>query len=201
MPNYWISALKEYNSTHKNGWCVYKKGSPQYNDVIKIMTSMKEGNQQYKSKEDVRPNRIDYEKKQELDKAKKPAKKNSKSITTEDLIEEWDSVNLPTLYYQYYDNIEKDIPIFKKVNQLVKKGNVVVPSALVGLLDKQLINKLFEHYGSNKNAINIMEDGLRYIISSINEEATFPDIDTDTYRGYLKHLKAANAKKLYNNLR
>ena len=186
MVNFWISALKEYNASHNNGWCVYKKGTSQYNDVIKIMNRMKQGKQQYKTKEDVKP----VKKKEEV-----------RKVSINDLIEEWDGVNLPILYYQYYNNIEEDIPILKKVNQLVQKGHVVVPSELLGIFsNKELINKLFEHYGSNKKAIDVIDEGLRYIISSINDEATFPEKDMDTYKGYLKHLKAVNARKLYSNL-
>ena len=36
MGNAWIEALKEYNKGH-NKWCVVKKGTPEYNEVKKIM--------------------------------------------------------------------------------------------------------------------------------------------------------------------
>ena len=36
-----IQALKIYNTENKNAWCVYKKGTPQYEEVIKIMKSNK----------------------------------------------------------------------------------------------------------------------------------------------------------------
>ena len=47
-PNKWIRALKEWNSQQmidgkvgrKNIWCIPKKGSPQYDDVRKIMDKL-----------------------------------------------------------------------------------------------------------------------------------------------------------------
>ena len=47
--NKWIRALKEWNGQQmvegkvgrKNIWCIPKKGSPQYNDVRKIMEKLK----------------------------------------------------------------------------------------------------------------------------------------------------------------
>ena len=36
MGNAWIEALKEYNKGHDK-WCVVKKGTPEYNEVKKIM--------------------------------------------------------------------------------------------------------------------------------------------------------------------
>ena len=39
--NTWMMALKEYNQG--GAWCVYKKGTPQYNEVRKIQDRLKRG--------------------------------------------------------------------------------------------------------------------------------------------------------------
>lgn len=48
MGNNWIEALKEYNKGH-NMWCVVKKGTPEYDEVKKIMEKKKP----IKTKDDV----------------------------------------------------------------------------------------------------------------------------------------------------
>lgn len=39
MPNNWINALKEYNKG-KSSFCITRKGSKEYQEVIKIMDKM-----------------------------------------------------------------------------------------------------------------------------------------------------------------
>ena len=41
MPNKWIDALKEHNKG-SNKWCVPKKGTPEYDSIIKTMNKPKE---------------------------------------------------------------------------------------------------------------------------------------------------------------
>ena len=60
MGNAWIEALKEYNKGHQK-WCVVKKGTPEYNEVKKIMEKKqgktpKEPNKMYKDAKSVMPN-------------------------------------------------------------------------------------------------------------------------------------------------
>lgn len=42
MARHWIEALKIYNE-NKEKFCIPKKGSDDYNNVIKIMNDLKEG--------------------------------------------------------------------------------------------------------------------------------------------------------------
>ena len=61
MVNAWIEALKEYNKGHDK-WCVVKKGTPEYNEVKKIMErkqgkTPKEAHTMYKNSKSVMPNR------------------------------------------------------------------------------------------------------------------------------------------------
>ena len=49
MGNAWIEALKEYNKG-KTSWCVVKKGTPEYNEVKKIMERKKDEDQRQKKK-------------------------------------------------------------------------------------------------------------------------------------------------------
>ena len=51
MANAWIEALKEYNKGHDK-WCVVKKGTPEYNEVKKIMERMKDEDQRQKKKKE-----------------------------------------------------------------------------------------------------------------------------------------------------
>ena len=51
MGNAWIEALKEYNKGH-NKWCVVKKGTPEYNEVKKIMERKKDEDQRQKKKKE-----------------------------------------------------------------------------------------------------------------------------------------------------
>ena len=51
MANAWIEALKEYNKGH-NKWCVVKKGTPEYNEVKKIMERKKDEDQRQKKKKE-----------------------------------------------------------------------------------------------------------------------------------------------------
>ena len=48
MGNAWIEALKEYNKGHDK-WCVVKKGTPEYNEVKRIMESKQGKPMKYKS--------------------------------------------------------------------------------------------------------------------------------------------------------
>ena len=51
MGNAWIEALKEYNKGH-NKWCVVKKGTPEYNEVKKIMERKKDEDQRQNKKKE-----------------------------------------------------------------------------------------------------------------------------------------------------
>ena len=51
MGNAWIEALKEYNKG-KTSWCVVKKGTPEYNEVKKIMERKKDEDQRQKKKKE-----------------------------------------------------------------------------------------------------------------------------------------------------
>ena len=51
MANAWIEALKEYNKGHDK-WCVVKKGTPEYNEVKKIMERKKDEDQRQKKKKE-----------------------------------------------------------------------------------------------------------------------------------------------------
>jgi hypothetical protein len=44
MANAWIQALKEYNKNNKNGFCIVKKGTKEYDEVKKLMEKMKANN-------------------------------------------------------------------------------------------------------------------------------------------------------------
>jgi len=44
MANAWVQALKEYNKNNKNGFCIVKKGTKDYDEVKKLMDKIKADN-------------------------------------------------------------------------------------------------------------------------------------------------------------
>jgi hypothetical protein len=112
------------------------------------------------------------------------------------IIEEWDTVNLPYLLFQeqpkIYEAIEKKILTLAK-----RKSSIVIPDLLFFI--KPFLNELFVHYGSNKTALDIIQNGMVYLVTEMgyNQNKIFKD-DTD-YIG--KHFNKANKKTIYNILK
>ena len=113
----------------------------------------------------------------------------------QNIIEEWDMATLPHILYQeepkIYDAIEK------KVNSLEKKGDGVVIADLLFFI-KPFVNELFAHYGSNMNALTIIQDGIEDLIKYINSDVVRHRDDTP-YLG--KFFNQKNKMIIYNLLK
>ena len=112
------------------------------------------------------------------------------------IIEEWDTVNLPYVIYQQqpkiYDAIEKKILTLAK-----KKSSVVIPDLLFFI--KPFLNELFVHYGSNKTALDIIQNGMANLVINMgyNEDKVFKD--NTEYIG--KHFNKTNKEIIYKLLK
>lgn len=110
----------------------------------------------------------------------------------QNIIAEWDSPSIPYIFYQdepkIYDAIEK------KVNSLVGKNHSVVIADLLFFI-KPFVNELFDYYGGNINALNIIQDGMVFIVKYINSDAE-PVRDDTSYLG--KFFNKKNQKIIYD---
>lgn len=113
----------------------------------------------------------------------------------QNIIEEWDMGTLPYILQQQepkiYDAIEK------KINSLEKKGDGVVIADLLVFI-KPFVDNLFAHYGSNMNALTIIQDGMEVLIKYINSDVVRHRDDTP-YLG--KFFKQKNKMIIYNLLK
>ena len=112
--------------------------------------------------------------------------------TEERIVDEWDTISVGILFFQLSQKIESFKSIMKKTNDLTKRKNTVVPSDLFSF-NPNLLNALVDKYGATKKGIDIIDEGMRYIVKYINEDAKFPDyID---YKYYTKHMSGSNKNK------
>jgi hypothetical protein len=112
------------------------------------------------------------------------------------IIEEWDTVNLPYILLQeqlkIYDSIENKILRLAK-----KKSSVIIPDLLFFI--KPFLNDLFVHYGSNKTALDIIQNGMVYLVTQMGYDEDKIFKDNTEYIG--KHFNKANKKIIYDILK
>ena len=173
----YIKALKIYNDRkgEKNEWCVYKKGTPEYAEVLKIMKDYKE--KSLKANEEIKAsniisNAIKVKKaKEELEKLKAQKaelelKKNPDLNKIIEIPEKSKSVTADQ-YVDIKDNIDRDIekylplylPLFNMNDLLgllgftredIKRLNIFLTPMTIA---EELINtsSIYQQYNSDKN--------------------------------------------------
>lgn len=116
-----------------------------------------------------------------------------KSSPYKNIIEEWDTVNLPYVLFQeqpkIYDAIEKKILTLAK-----KKSSVVIPDLLFFI--KPFLNELFVRYGSNKTALDIIQKGMADLVINMGYDEDKVFKDNTEYLG--KHFNKTHKKIIYD---
>jgi hypothetical protein len=114
----------------------------------------------------------------------------------QNIIDEWDTATLTYVLFQQqpkiYDAIENKILTLAK-----KKSSVVIPDLLFFI--KPFLNELFVHYGSNKTALDIIQNGMANLVINMgyNEDKVFKD--NTEYIG--KHFNKTNKEIIYKLLK
>lgn len=116
-----------------------------------------------------------------------------KSSPYKNIIEEWDTVNLPYVLFQeqpkIYDAIEKKILTLAK-----KKSSIVIPDLLFFI--KPFLNELFVRYGSNKTALDIIQKGMADLVIKMGYDEDKVFKDNTEYLG--KHFNKTHKKIIYD---
>ena len=111
----------------------------------------------------------------------------------QNIIDEWDTVNLPYVLFQQqpkiYDAIEKKILTLAK-----KKSSVVIPDLLFFI--KPFLDDLFVQYGSNKTALDIIQKGMADLVISMGYDEDKVFKDNTEYLG--KHFNKTHKKIIYD---
>jgi predicted RNA methylase len=153
----YIKALKIYNDRkgEKNEWCVYKKGTPEYLEVMKIMKDFKEKPIKEKAVNVISNAFKIKQAKQELEKlklekAKKEINKIFKDIPKlEDVFKEIDKKN------KYTDKDKQVLKnIIKKIYEIIDKYDIIKKDLLFikddiikyAKLEKEIIDKKYINY-------------------------------------------------------
>jgi hypothetical protein len=153
----YIKALKIYNDRkgEKNEWCVYKKGTPEYLEVMKIMKDFKEKPIKEKAANVISNAFKIKQAKQELEKlklekAKKEINKIFKDIPKlEDVFKEIDKKN------KYTDKDKQVLKnIIKKIYEIIDKYDIIKKDLLFikddiikyAKLEKEIIDKKYINY-------------------------------------------------------
>jgi hypothetical protein len=149
-------------------------------------------NTMYKNAKAVRPNRSDFE--------NKPEKIENKNISKslEALVYDWDTNSLPVLFYQISYEDDKARNMATTIENLYKKGKNIIPSDLFAFYP-ELLNELIDYYGATKKGIDIIDEGIRFIINyySDGDDVKMPkNID---YKYYTKYMNSKN-KKIFSKL-
>lgn len=111
----------------------------------------------------------------------------------QNIIDEWDTPSLTYILYQQqqkiYDAIEKKILTLAK-----KKSSVLIPDLLFFI--KPFLNDLFVHYGSNKPALDIIQNGMADLVISMGYDEDKVFKDNTEYLG--KHFNKTHKKIIYD---
>ena len=111
----------------------------------------------------------------------------------QNIIDEWDTAALNYVLFQQqpkiYDAIEKKLLTLAK-----KKSSVVIPDLLFFI--KPFLDDLFVHYGSNKTALDIIQNGMADLVINMGYDEDKVFKDNTEYLG--KHFNKTHKKIIYD---
>jgi len=141
--------------------------------------------------------KIEEPKPKKAEKTKKAEKpKKEVPIDNNELFDSWDTVNLPytlsQVYPKVFDNIEN------KVNKLTAQNKQVMVTYLASFLP--FLDDLFNYLGSDKSALDIIFNGLKYLAEQINNDADVY-LNFDNYSMIGKYLNSKNGLIAYKVLK
>ena len=152
----WLLALKKWNEGNKT-WCIPKRGSPQYEEVIALKNGFKNPSKPKKVL------KIVDEKK--ATKVLKASPTTTASTKTKNIVNEWNDDTLPIILLQNdkktYDAIEKLI-----LTKLKQKKLLFINLLLA--FTKEYNDKVFEKYDKNV-LFNGIENIVDYILQYVDD--------------------------------
>ena len=92
--------------------------------------------------------------------------------------------------------MEKKVNELTEIDKSTQRNKSIVVVGFLASFISDILNELFEKYGSNMEAADIILNGLADIAEYMNEDAK---ISTQDYSPLYKYLKARNKLKLRNS--
>jgi len=166
---------------------------------IKFVLATKKNRQPAKSRIELIPKPEPVKQKPKPTK-KNPQEKGLKMLSTpkeinQKLVENWNDTYIGILYSQLKPR--RYMEMEQSVNKMVKKKEIVILEIFTFYI-KNILNELFEYYGSNMKALQTIIDGLDDIVVNINSDA---EISHDISKVILKYFNAKNKKIIYDLLK
>jgi len=118
------------------------------------------------------------------------------------LIDNWTDDNLPILFLQLkpqaYLNMEKKVNELTEIDKSTQRNKGMVVVGFLAYFISDILNELFEKYGSNKKSADIILNGLAEITLYMNEDE---DISVEDYSPLYRYLKIKNKEKLDKSIK